>query len=125
VIGGVHYPTDTEAGLLSASVIDNVLLHESRFLADFARARAEVRHAIGLHQEGDARDSQPPESSAWRASEQKVQWPAVIEENSTTSAVSYHAFRIVNPPSTGITAPVRYEAAGRHKLKVICATSSG
>jgi hypothetical protein len=42
-----------------------------------------------------------------------------------TRAVSCHAFRIVNPPSTGITAPVRYEAAGRHKLKVICATSSG
>jgi hypothetical protein len=125
VIGGVHYPTDTEPGRMSASAIDNVLLHESRFLADFARARAEVRHTIGLHQEGDARASQPPESSAWRASEQKVRWPAVIEENSTTSAVSYHAFRIVNPPSTGITAPVRYEAAGRHKLKVICATSSG
>ena len=26
--------------------------YESRFLADFARARAEVRHTIGLHQEG-------------------------------------------------------------------------
>ena len=69
VIGGVHYPTDTEAGRISASVIDNVLLHEPRFLADFARARAEVRHAIGLHQEGNVRDSQPPESSAWRASQ--------------------------------------------------------
>jgi acid phosphatase (class A) len=72
VIGGVHYPTDTEAGRISASVIDNVLLHESNFLADFARARAEVRNAIGLHQERDARDSQPPESSAWRVSQQKV-----------------------------------------------------
>jgi acid phosphatase (class A) len=48
-IGGVHYPSDTEAGLISASVIDNVLLHEPRFLTDFARARAEVRHATGLH----------------------------------------------------------------------------
>jgi acid phosphatase (class A) len=48
-IGGVHCPTDTEAGLISASVIDNVGLHEPRFLTDFARARAEVRHAIGLH----------------------------------------------------------------------------
>jgi acid phosphatase (class A) len=33
-IGGVHYPSDTEAGLISASVIDNVLLHEPRFLTD-------------------------------------------------------------------------------------------
>jgi len=48
-IGGVHYPSDTEAGLISASVIDNVLLHQPRFLTDFARARGEVRHAIGLH----------------------------------------------------------------------------
>lgn len=48
VIDGVHYPSDSEAGLISASVIANVLLHERRFLADFARARAEVRHAIGL-----------------------------------------------------------------------------
>ena len=36
-----------------------------------------------------------------------------------------HALRIVNPPSTGMTAPVIYDAAGRHRLKVICATSSG
>lgn len=48
VIGGVHYPTDSEAGRISASVIANVLLHESRFLVDLRRARAEVRHAIGL-----------------------------------------------------------------------------
>lgn len=27
--------------------------------------------------------------------------------------------------ATGITAPVRNEAAGRHRLKVMCATSSG
>jgi acid phosphatase (class A) len=96
VIGGVHYPTDTDAGRISASVIDNVLLHDPRFLADFARARAEVRHAIGLHQERDARDSRPPESGAGRASRQKLQWPAAIEKDSATSAVSYHAFR----PST-------------------------
>jgi acid phosphatase (class A) len=48
VIGGVHYPTDSEAGRISGSVIANVLLHESGFMADFARARAEVRHASGL-----------------------------------------------------------------------------
>jgi len=48
VIAGVHYPTDSEAGRISASVIANVLLHQPRFLADFARARVEVRHATGL-----------------------------------------------------------------------------
>ena len=36
-----------------------------------------------------------------------------------------HAFRAINPPSTGITAPVRNDAAGRHRLSVMCATSSG
>jgi acid phosphatase (class A) len=48
-IGGVHYPSDTEAGLISASVIDNVLLHEPHFLKDLARARSEVRHVIRLN----------------------------------------------------------------------------
>jgi acid phosphatase (class A) len=50
VVEGVHYPTDIEAGMISASVIANVLLHQPGFLTDLARARAEVRHAIGLKQ---------------------------------------------------------------------------
>jgi acid phosphatase (class A) len=49
LIGGVHYPTDLEAGRVSASVIDNVLLHDRRAMADLARSRAEVRSALGLH----------------------------------------------------------------------------
>jgi acid phosphatase (class A) len=48
VVAGVHFPTDIEAGRISASVIDNVLLHNAKFLADYARARAEVRQAIGV-----------------------------------------------------------------------------
>jgi acid phosphatase (class A) len=48
VIGGVHYPTDSQAGLICASVIANVMLHERRFLVDFSLARTEVRHAVGL-----------------------------------------------------------------------------
>lgn len=48
VVGGVHYPSDIEAGRIAGSVIDNVLLHEPRFSADLERARADVRHAIGL-----------------------------------------------------------------------------
>lgn len=48
VIEGVHYPTDLEAGRISGSVIDNVLLHNARFMADYEKARAEVRHALAL-----------------------------------------------------------------------------
>jgi acid phosphatase (class A) len=48
VIEGVHYPTDLEAGRISAAVIDNVLLHDAHFMADYEKARAEVRHALGL-----------------------------------------------------------------------------
>jgi acid phosphatase (class A) len=50
VVEGVHYPSDIEAGMISASVIANVLLHQPGYLTDFARARAEVRNAIGLKQ---------------------------------------------------------------------------
>jgi acid phosphatase (class A) len=48
VIAGVHYPTDVEAGRIAGSVIDNVFLHEPRFMVDFEKARAEVRRALGL-----------------------------------------------------------------------------
>jgi len=48
VVAGVHYPTDVEAGRISAAVIDYVLLHDAAFMADFAKARAELRHAVGL-----------------------------------------------------------------------------
>ncbi|HUY18871.1 MAG TPA: phosphatase PAP2 family protein [Candidatus Binataceae bacterium] len=48
VIAGVHYPTDLAAGRICGSVIDNVLMHEPRFETDFARASAEVRHALAL-----------------------------------------------------------------------------
>jgi acid phosphatase (class A) len=48
VVAGVHYPTDIEAGRISGSVIDNVLLRDPHFMADFATARTEVRGALGL-----------------------------------------------------------------------------
>ena len=48
VIGGVHYPSDLEAGRISASVIDNALLHNPRALADLAQSKVEVRTAMGL-----------------------------------------------------------------------------
>jgi acid phosphatase (class A) len=45
----VHFPTDVEAGRISGSVIDNTLLHDAHFLADFERAKSEVRTALGLN----------------------------------------------------------------------------
>ncbi|HKV54085.1 MAG TPA: phosphatase PAP2 family protein [Candidatus Binataceae bacterium] len=48
VVAGVHYPTDVEAGRVTGAVIDNVLLHDPRFNADLARAKAEVRRAVGV-----------------------------------------------------------------------------
>jgi acid phosphatase (class A) len=50
VIVGVHYPSDQEAGLISAAVIANTLLHQPKFQEDLSRVRVEVRRAIGLRQ---------------------------------------------------------------------------
>ncbi len=49
VIAGVHFPRDIEAGRIAGSVIDNALLHNAHFLADFERAKSEVRAALGLN----------------------------------------------------------------------------
>jgi acid phosphatase (class A) len=48
VVAGVHYPTDIEGGRIAASVIDSMLLRDVVFMADFAKAREEVRRSIGL-----------------------------------------------------------------------------
>jgi acid phosphatase (class A) len=48
VTAGVHFPTDIEAGRISAAVIANGLLHEPKFLADLEAAKAEVRKALEL-----------------------------------------------------------------------------
>jgi acid phosphatase (class A) len=48
VVGGVHYPSDVEAGRISASVIDNVMLHDANFMAAYVKARTEVRKSVGL-----------------------------------------------------------------------------
>ena len=53
VVAGVHFPTDVEAGRIAASVIDNTLLHNPRFEADFAQAKTEVRAALGLAAAGN------------------------------------------------------------------------
>ena len=48
VVGGVHYPTDVDAGRTAAAVVVNAMLHNQKFLADFERSRTEVRNALGL-----------------------------------------------------------------------------
>ncbi len=48
LIGGVHYPSDVEAGRITGSVLAAELLRNAAFQADLARAAVEVRTALGL-----------------------------------------------------------------------------
>ena len=41
------------------------------------------------------------------------------------NATTLQALRAISPPSTGMVTPVTNEAPGWHRLKVMCATSSG
>lgn len=47
-IGGVHYPSDVAAGRISGTVIAAFLFQEPAFLEEYARARTELRQALGL-----------------------------------------------------------------------------
>jgi acid phosphatase (class A) len=49
-IGGVHYPSDVEAGRIAGTVIAAFLLQSPTFQAAYAQARAEVRQVLGLPQ---------------------------------------------------------------------------
>jgi acid phosphatase (class A) len=48
VLAGVHYPTDVEAGRLSATAIAAALMQNERFVKDFNEAKGELRQALGL-----------------------------------------------------------------------------
>jgi acid phosphatase (class A) len=48
VIGGMHFPSDIEAGLRSGTAIAGAMFALPGFQADYAAARAEVRSALGL-----------------------------------------------------------------------------
>ena len=48
VIGGVHYPTDVEAGKLSGTLIAAAMLQNPVFRADLWRATQETRRALSL-----------------------------------------------------------------------------
>jgi acid phosphatase (class A) len=47
VIGGVHYPSDDEAGELTGVAIAAVLMQSAIFRADLAEAKAELRAVLG------------------------------------------------------------------------------
>jgi acid phosphatase (class A) len=48
VVAGVHYPTDIEAGRLSATAIAAALFQNDHFMKDLNEARVELRQALGL-----------------------------------------------------------------------------
>ncbi|WP_051709957.1 acid phosphatase [Andreprevotia chitinilytica] len=48
VIGGVHYPSDIEAGKLTGTIVAAAMLENAAFRADLARATIETRKALGL-----------------------------------------------------------------------------
>jgi acid phosphatase (class A) len=48
VIAGVHFPTDVEAGRVSAAVIVNALIQQPLFMRDFERAKKELRQVLEL-----------------------------------------------------------------------------
>lgn len=47
-IGGVHYPSDVEAGRIAGTVVAAFLFQSPAFQEEFAKARVEVREALGL-----------------------------------------------------------------------------
>lgn len=48
LIGGVHYPSDVEAGKIAAAAIALALFQSRAFQEDLAKAKAEVRNALRL-----------------------------------------------------------------------------
>ena len=48
VIAGVHFPTDIEAGRISAAVIVNMLIQQPLFMRDLERAKKELRQVLEL-----------------------------------------------------------------------------
>jgi len=47
-LGGVHYPSDLEAGRIAAALIAQRLYQEPQFRKDLEESRAEVRRVLGL-----------------------------------------------------------------------------
>jgi acid phosphatase (class A) len=48
MVGGVHYPTDVEAGRVTATLVVNALVHKPEYKALVGPVRAELRAVLGL-----------------------------------------------------------------------------
>lgn len=48
VIGGIHYPTDIEAGRIAGTVIAQTIMQHDDYKAEFEAAKAELRTTLGL-----------------------------------------------------------------------------
>jgi acid phosphatase (class A) len=48
IIGGVHFPTDVEAGRINGTLMAALMLQKPGFRADMAEARAELRKVLKL-----------------------------------------------------------------------------
>jgi len=48
VVGGVHYPSDVEAGRIEATVLVSAMMQNPAFRTDFAASRAELRRVLGF-----------------------------------------------------------------------------
>ncbi|HEY4072011.1 MAG TPA: phosphatase PAP2 family protein [Herbaspirillum sp.] len=53
IVGGIHYPSDIEAGRITGTVIAAKLQTQDDFNAAFAAARGELRGVLGLRQAGN------------------------------------------------------------------------
>ena len=49
IVGGVHYPSDVEAGRLAGTALAAVLFDCPAFVSEEAEAKAELRELLGLH----------------------------------------------------------------------------
>lgn len=48
VVGGIHYPTDIEAGRISGIVIAQAIMQHDDYKAEYEAAKTELRSALGL-----------------------------------------------------------------------------
>ncbi len=48
MVGGVHYRSDVEAGLISGTVIAAIMMQNTNFQEEFSKARSEVRRVLEL-----------------------------------------------------------------------------
>lgn len=48
IVGGIHYPTDIEAGRISGTAIAQTIMQHEDYREEYAAAKTELRAALGL-----------------------------------------------------------------------------